>query len=108
MLKMSSRKQKVLILGGGFGGIKTALELSDDERYSVTVLSDQADFRYYPALYHTATGGDAKASSIPLAEIFADHDVSLVQDSARKLERDTKSVECVSGRSYSYDLLIVA
>jgi len=34
-------KTKVLIVGGGFGGIKAALELSDDNRFSVSLISDE-------------------------------------------------------------------
>jgi NADH dehydrogenase FAD-containing subunit len=52
-------KQKILIVGGGFSGIKAALELSkgDNSKFDITLVSDQANFRYYPALYRTATGG---------------------------------------------------
>ena len=52
-------KQKILVVGGGFGGIKAALELSkgDNRKFDITLVSDQANFRYYPALYRTATGG---------------------------------------------------
>jgi NADH dehydrogenase len=108
MLKMRAQKQKVLIIGGGFGGVKTALEMADDKHYSVTLISDQSDFRYYPALYHAATGGDTEASSIPLDEIFAGKDIALIQDSAKKLNRDNKTVEGVSGKNYPYDVLVVA
>lgn len=105
---MDSEKTKVLILGGGFGGVKTALELADNRHFSVTLISDQTNFRYYPALYHAATGGSALASSIPLSEIFADKDVKVVHDSAKKLDRLANKVECSSGKSYNYDILVVA
>src|SRR5215216_3702898 len=46
-------KPKILVVGGGFGGIKAALELSkgDNSKFDITLVSDQANFRYYPALY---------------------------------------------------------
>ena len=59
---MANKKVRVLILGGGFGGLKTALGLIDRPEFSVTLLSDQADFRYYPTLYHAATGGKMTAA----------------------------------------------
>ncbi|HSX17981.1 MAG TPA: FAD-dependent oxidoreductase [Candidatus Saccharimonadales bacterium] len=105
---MASEKQKVLIIGGGFGGVKAALELADHPHFSVTLISDQENFRYYPTLYHAATGGSALASSIPLSEIFAGKDLKIVKDSAKKIDRDSKKVKCASGKSYSYDTLIVA
>ena len=101
-------KKKVLILGGGFGGIKTALELANHDRLEVTLVSDQTNFRYYPMLYRTATGGSKIASSIPLREIFGDKDIKLVHNSAKALDRSKKEVKCASGKSFSYDVLIVA
>src|SRR4051812_20248702 len=68
---MDSIKRQVLILGGGFGGVKAALELANHPKYEVTLLSDSDHFRYYPALYRTATGASQLASDMPLGEIFA-------------------------------------
>ena len=102
------QRRKVLILGGGFGGIKVALELIDHPAFAVTLLSDQDNFRYYPMLYRTATGGKQMASQIPLNEIFAGKDLQLVKDSAFSLDRQTKKVGTQSGKTYSYDILIVA
>ena len=105
---MNSEKTKVLILGGGFGGVKTALELADNPRFSLTLISDQTNFRYYPALYHAATGGSSLASSIPLSEIFVEKDVKVVHSSAKKIDREARKIRCSSGQSYSYDILVVA
>lgn len=105
---MVTDKQKVLILGGGFGGVKTALELASHPHYAVTLFSDSPNFRFYPALYRAATGGNALAASIPLSEIFADKDVKIVKDNAKKLDRENKRVECTSGKNYGYDILVIA
>ncbi len=101
-------KRKILILGGGFGGIKAALELAGQPAFNVTLISDQENFRYYPMLYRTATGGSGVASEIPLAEIFAGKDLIVVKDSVLKLDRQAKHVKGASGKTYSYDILIVA
>lgn len=105
---MAAEKQKVLILGGGFGGIKAALELADSPHFDVTILSDQKNFRYYPTLYHAATGGSHLASSIPLTEIFSGKAVRLVRDNAKKFNRNAKKIETTSGKSYAFDTLVVA
>ena len=99
-------KTKVLILGGGFAGIKTALELADDDNFSVRLISDRPDFRYYPTLYRTATGGSPGASSIPLDEIFKGKNVKLINDRVKSIDRQAKKV---SGKeAYSYDILVIA
>ena len=103
-----AQRKKVLILGGGFGGIKAALELAGHPSFAVTLLSDQENFRYYPMLYRTATGGKQMASQIPLSEIFAGKDLQLAKDSALSLDRLAQKVGTGSGKTYNYDVLIVA
>lgn len=101
-------KQKILILGGGFGGIKAALELCKDKHFDVTLLSDQTNFRYYPQLYHAATGGSSLAASIPLSEIFKGKMIKLIHDQAVKLNRTARTVSGQSGKAYNFDSLIIA
>ena len=104
---MVNSKTKVLILGGGFGGIKVALELTGHPAFNVTLMSDQDDFRYYPMLYRTATGGRQIASEIPLSEILAGRNITLVKDNALSLDRSAKKIKGSSGKVYSYDALVV-
>lgn len=106
---MSKTKFKALIVGGGFGGIKTALDLSLDRRFSITILTHKPTFRYYPSLYHTATGGSKETSSIPIKDIFEDYpSVKLVIDSAKTLDREKKFILTESGEKHEYDVLILA
>ncbi|HSX45873.1 MAG TPA: NAD(P)/FAD-dependent oxidoreductase [Candidatus Saccharimonadia bacterium] len=102
-----SKKQKVLIVGGGFGGVKSALELADDERFEVTLLSDDPDMRYYPTLYHTATGASHANSSIPLSQIFTDKPINIVKGEATTLDRKAKTVATADGQTLPYDSLII-
>lgn len=101
-------KHHVVIVGGGFGGLKAALELSKSERVAVTLVSDQPDFRYYPSLYHTATGGLRAQSSIPLETILTDGSVEIVFGTAERIDRGKKVVELKRGKTVSYDTLILA
>lgn len=105
---MARTTQKVLILGGGFGGIKTALQLAPHHEFQTTLISDQTHFRYYPSLYRTATGGNQAASIIPLKEIFEAKPVHLVLDTASSLDRQKKIVQGASGEKYAYDVLIIS
>src|SRR3954471_1557757 len=101
-----SKKQKIVIVGGGFGGVKTALELASHDEADVTLISDQENFRYYPTLYHAATGGKLGASSIPLSEIFQGSNVNVIKDYVKKLAREKKKLS--GAKEYEYDILILA
>jgi NADH dehydrogenase len=102
-----TKKQKILVVGAGFGGIKTALDLSNDKRFDVTIISDKDTFRYYPTLYHAATGGKLAESSIELDEIFAGKNVKRILDSAEKLDRKNKQLIGKKGK-YEYDKIVFA
>jgi NADH dehydrogenase len=105
---MAYKKTKVLIIGGGFGGIKCALELADHPGLEITFLSDKDSFRYYPTLYLAATGGRISASNIPLTEIFKDKAVKIHLGTAQRLDRENKSVKTTKGEVFNYDILVVA
>lgn len=102
-----SKKERVLIVGGGFGGVKSALELADDPHFKVTVLSADSDLRYYPTLYHTATGGKRANSSIPLKRIFEDKAVTIARGKAVTLDRKAHKIITDDGTGHEYDTLIL-
>ncbi len=100
--------QHVLIVGGGFGGIKAALELAEDSRFAVTLLSTETSFRYYPALYRTATGGRAAHSNIPLTEIFKDKPITILQGTAVTLDRKARTLTLADQSVLTYDVIILS
>ncbi len=101
------KTEKVLIVGGGFGGIKAALELARHGNFRVTLLTAHDNFRYYPTLYRTATGGKRANSSIPLSEIFKDLRISIHKGVATTLDRQNKQITTATGETYGYDTLIL-
>jgi NADH dehydrogenase len=103
-----AKTERVLVVGGGFAGVKAALELAGDPRFSVTLLSEDSDLRYYPTLYHTATGGKRANSSIPLARILKGKRVEIVQGTAQSLDRKAKLIQTTDGGKYSFDTLILS
>jgi NADH dehydrogenase len=100
-------KHRIVIVGGGFGGVKTALELADDNRFEITLISSNADFRNYPVLFHVTTGGARKVASIPLAEIFDGKKVKLIIDSVTSIDRQSRSVSTQAGKSFRYEALVL-
>lgn len=102
------RKHKVLIVGGGFAGIKVALELREHEEFDVTLLSNDVNFHYYPTFYHTATGGLREQSRIPLRDVFLDKKVRFVLGTAKTVDREKQLIRTGDGRKFQYDSLVMA
>jgi NADH dehydrogenase len=100
-------KEKVLIVGGGFGGVKAALELCEDHHFEVTLLSEDDSLRYYPTLYHTATGGKRNNSSIPFSTIFLGKPLSIIKATATTIDRKAKTVTTADGAVHAYDIVIL-
>ncbi len=99
---------RVVIAGGGFGGVKAALELSKDHRFSVVLISNSDHLLYYPALYSTATGHNRQESMIPLETIFEHHkNVKVVRDTVTSITPDRRLIVGENDQ-YHYDSLIMA
>ncbi len=101
-------KQRVVIVGGGFGGVKVALDLASDRRFHITLITDHTDFRYYPTMYRTATGGRRMISSIPLEEIFEGKSVQILQDKTVKVDRQKQLIITKVNHEIGYDSLVLA
>jgi NADH dehydrogenase len=97
-----------VIIGGGFAGVKTALELSKKQLGKITLVSDEPYFLHHATLYATATGRDAGASVIDLEDMFAlHHDVEIIHDSMKSLDWQRKIVVCKT-HDIHYDSLVLA
>lgn len=101
-------KHRIVIIGGGFGGIRAALELARDNRFQVTLVSDKTNFSFYPTLYRTATGGRKFISSIPLTEIFERSRIGLIHDKIVRIDRENRLITSSVGHTLQYDGLIIA
>ena len=97
----------VAIVGGGFGGIRTALDLTARSRnVHVTLVSDKTHFEYHPALYKIVTGTSPLEVCIPLIDIFKKTDVDVVYDSVLSVDIPQKVVIGSSGSKYHYDFCV--
>lgn len=99
----------ITIVGGGFGGVKTALELAKTANTHITLITDKTDFQYYPALYGAATGRSHLESWVPLATIFAGRkNISVQYDTIESINPDAKILQGKSGTAYTYETCVLA
>ena len=103
--------KKVLVLGGGFAGVETAIFLKKaGENLDVTLVSDRDYFYIYPISIWIPTGESTKDDvSIPLAQLGKKHDFEVIVDAVTSLEAKNKKVTLKSGRVLDdYDYIVVA
>lgn len=98
----------MVIVGGGFAGVKAALELSKKQLGRITLVSSEPYFLHHATLYATATGRDAASSVVDLEDMFATHhDVTVVHDSMKSIDRTRRIVVC-GKQDIPYDSLVLA
>ena len=102
-------KQKVVILGGGFGGLAAAQKL---QRAPVEVtLIDRRNFHLFqPLLYQVATGSLSPGEiAAPLRSVLSrQKNARVLLGEAADVDPETKRVILRDGDTYAYDTLIVA
>ncbi|MGI8494143.1 MAG: NAD(P)/FAD-dependent oxidoreductase [Pyrinomonadaceae bacterium] len=100
-------KKKVLIIGGGFGGLFTALSLADETE--VTLISDTDHFCFRPLLYEYLSGEvEAWHIAPDYKELFG-KEINFVRGAVEAIDFDNRTVE-VSTRDnlLGYDALALA
>ncbi len=99
---------KILIVGGGFGGIKAAQDLSWNLNFSVRIIDPKTYMEYHAAVYRLVTGRSATETCIPYAALLKNRNVELVKDSVVNIDLAAKTATGASRSRYAYDSLILA
>jgi demethylphylloquinone reductase len=105
---------KICILGGGFGGLYTALRLSQlpwlpSQRPEI-VLVDQSDrFLFLPLLYELMSG-ELQTWEIapPFEELLSGTGIRFIQAPVQQIDLDQQTVALGNGHILSYDRLVLA
>lgn len=96
------------IVGGGFAGVRAALQMDKLKLGKITLISNEPYFLHHATLYQIATGGNKDELVIPLTEIFSGHsNVKVVTDTIKSVDPDRKMVVGAK-KSYDYDQLVIA
>lgn len=108
MNHVQTKKKHIIAVGGGFASVKLALELADDPNYEITIISPHDQLEYHGALYRSATGRSPLEVVLPFREIFAEkNSINIINDFITDLRAQTKEIKGQSGRTYSYDALVL-
>jgi NADH:ubiquinone reductase (non-electrogenic) len=104
---------RIMIVGGGFGGLYTALNLcqfpwTDATRPEIVLINDERHFLFSPLLYELITG-EMQSWEIapPYEELLADTPVRFQQAQVRWVNLAQRSVE-IGGESLTGDYLVLA
>jgi len=103
-------KKDIVIIGGGFGGVYTALYLSKKFKncdVNVTVINRTNYFLFTPLLHEVATGGltpDSITESI--REVFRGTCVNIVEDIAISVDSKERTVTTTKS-VFKYDYLVI-
>jgi len=101
----------ILVLGGNFGGMTSAFELRRKLRGKarVVVLSRQREFVYIPSLIWVPFGRRSLEDiTFSAEETFRSGGIEFVHDEAVRINPESNTVRCASGREVLYDFLIIA
>ncbi len=110
---------KILILGGGFGGVRCALDLEKKlkDKAHITLIDKNGYHLFLPALYEVASAYGVKRDPfavrlkksicIPYHDIFENKNIEFVQDEVTGADLKAKKV-FADARAFEYDYLIIA
>jgi len=103
-------RHRVLIVGGGFGGLYAARELGKDDRVAVTLVDRRNHHLFAPLLYQVATGALAPGEiAQPLRSILRQQaNTTVLLGEAKGLDTGRREVRLDDGGILGYDSLIVA
>jgi NADH dehydrogenase len=105
---MKAKKVKILVLGGGFAGVKTVRKLHRNPNLDITLITDQETFRYGATIWRAAVGHLREASYLPVASLVPiKPNVHLVYDKALTIDRPAKSIKTEKGKTYHYDYCVI-
>ncbi|MBO9997632.1 MAG: NAD(P)/FAD-dependent oxidoreductase [Cyanobacteria bacterium SID2] len=111
---MIERPTRICILGGGFGGLYTALNLSrfpweTTEKPEIVLVDRNDRFVFAPLLYELVTD-ELQTWEIapPFVELLADTDIQFRQAVVRSIDLDTPQICFEDGDPLSFDRLVLA
>ena len=111
---MNNEPIKICILGGGFGGLYTALYLSNfswvkSGKCQITLVEPKDNFLFTPLLYEILTGELQRWEIAPsYQKLLLGKKIHFRTDKAKEVDLDSRLVSLEKGKSLTYDYLVLA
>jgi len=100
--------KRVLILGGGFAGIQTAIQLQKSGRFKVILISDRDYLYLYPiSIWVPVRIKEFDDVKINLSQIQKKYPFEVIIDSVKEIHAAQHQVVC-DNQTFDYDYLVVA
>jgi sulfide:quinone oxidoreductase len=102
-------RPKVVVLGGGFGGLEATfyLRYKLGDRVDLTLVSDRDYFLFKPNTIYIPFGEDPESFKVPLADAVKRKNIEFIKDVVRGVEPQPRKVG-LGTREIGYDYLVVA
>lgn len=102
---MANEKKRIVIVGGGFGGLFTALDLAGAG--DITLICDEDHFLFAPMLYEYLSGEVEEWHIAPRYKELLDEDINVIQDVVTGIDF-TQRVVKLQNTAINYDVLVLA
>ncbi|MDQ3472872.1 MAG: FAD-dependent oxidoreductase, partial [Acidobacteriota bacterium] len=104
---MAEKQARILIVGGGFGGVFTALDLAGAGQ--VTLVSPEDHFLFTPMLYEYLSGEVEAWHIAPQYKELLDDNVQLIRGQVSDIDLNAREAT-IEGRKQpvAYDVLVLA
>jgi NADH:ubiquinone reductase (H+-translocating) len=103
------KKRKIVIIGGGFGGLNVAKALRGAD-VDVTLIDKSNHHLFQPLLYQVATASLSPGDiATPLRSILKNHrNTRVVMGEVVSIDKNIKTVRTKNGDDYPFDQLVIA
>jgi NADH dehydrogenase len=107
--RVGTARQRILIVGGGFGGLACAMELGNTD-FDVTVIDKRNHNLFQPLLYQVATAALSPADiAEPIRKTLGRYkNINMIMATVTGVQPDAGLVQLDNGSSLRYDCLVIA